>query len=61
VLGGLAAAPASAGVHEASPQALAALKTLLLPGEMGETFKVLLLGKNRRVGPLPGRDFRDRL
>jgi SAM-dependent MidA family methyltransferase len=60
VLGELAAAPAS-GLAEASPQALAALKTLVLPGEMGEHFKVMLLGKNRPVGPLPGRDFRDRL
>ena len=61
VLSELGAAPEWAGVADASPQALAALKTLVLPGEMGESFKVALLGKNRRVGPLPGRDFRDRL
>ncbi len=37
-----------------------ALKTLILPGEMGERFKLLLL--SRGIGAdLPGRDFRDRL
>jgi SAM-dependent MidA family methyltransferase len=49
-------APGQAGVEE-----LNALKTMLLPGEMGERFKVLLLRKNLDSGPLPGRDFRDRL
>jgi SAM-dependent MidA family methyltransferase len=61
VLGELSAAPAGVGLEQATPQALAALKTLVLPGEMGEHFKVMLLGKNRPAGPLPGRDFRDRL
>ncbi|MEE9570528.1 MAG: SAM-dependent methyltransferase, partial [Gammaproteobacteria bacterium] len=37
-----------------------ALKTLVLPGEMGERFKVLLLTRGL-VRTLPGRDFRDRL
>jgi SAM-dependent MidA family methyltransferase len=37
-----------------------ALKRLLLPGEMGERFKLLALCRGRRAG-LPGRDFRDRL
>ncbi len=40
-----------------SPAAHSALKTLMLPGEMGERFKLLWL--SRHVGaPLPGRDFR---
>ena len=37
------------------------LKTLLLPGEMGERFKLLLLSRNLLQNSLPGRDFRDRL
>jgi SAM-dependent MidA family methyltransferase len=44
-----------------SPRALSALKTLVLPGEMGERFKVLLLTKGLPDVRLPGRDFRDRL
>jgi SAM-dependent MidA family methyltransferase len=38
-----------------------ALKTLVLPGEMGERFKVLLLTRGQCSAGLPGRDFRDRL
>jgi len=38
----------------------AALKRLLLPGEMGERFKVLAMSRGVS-SPLPGRDFRDRL
>ena len=38
-----------------------ALQTLILPGEMGERFKVLLLRKGVRSGPLPGHDQRHRL
>ena len=37
-----------------------AFKTLVLPGEMGERFKLLLLTRGIE-GTLPGRDFRDRL
>ncbi len=37
-----------------------ALKTLVLPGEMGERFKVLLLTRGVEHS-LPGRDLRDRL
>ncbi len=37
-----------------------AFKTLVLPGEMGERFKVLLLTRGI-ARTLPGRDFRDRL
>jgi SAM-dependent MidA family methyltransferase len=57
----LAAAPDLMTSAAASPREQSALKTLLLPGEMGERFKVLLLRKDT-VGPsLPGRDFRHRL
>lgn len=48
-------------VASATPQALGALKTLVLPGEMGERFKLLALTKNRSGPPLPGKDFRSRL
>jgi len=44
-----------------SPREQAALKTLVLPGEMGERFKLLLLRKGSQGPPLPGRDFRHRL
>ncbi|HEX5419383.1 MAG TPA: SAM-dependent methyltransferase [Gammaproteobacteria bacterium] len=43
---------------DAGPEALSALKTLVLPGEMGERFKLLRLGKGLALSPLPGRDFR---
>lgn len=42
-------------------RAAQALKTLVLPGEMGERFKLLLLSRGLQLDPLPGRDFRDRL
>lgn len=45
----------------ASPREQSALKTLVLPGEMGERFKVLLLRKASVGPPLPGRDLRHRL
>ena len=44
-----------------SLQAAQALKTLVLPGEMGERFKLMLLSRDLPLDPLPGRDFRDRL
>ncbi|MFO7286057.1 MAG: SAM-dependent methyltransferase [Gammaproteobacteria bacterium] len=44
-----------------SPARLAALKTLILPGEMGERFKLLLLTRRADGLALPGRDFRSRL
>jgi SAM-dependent MidA family methyltransferase len=44
-----------------SPREQAALKTLVLPGEMGERFKLLLLRKGGQGPLLPGRDFRHRL
>ncbi len=45
----------------ATPAAAQALKTLVLPGEMGERFKLLVLSRGMTPGPLPGRDFRARL
>jgi SAM-dependent MidA family methyltransferase len=44
-----------------SPREQAALKTLVLPGEMGERFKLMLLRKGNPGQALPGRDFRHRL
>ena len=38
-----------------------ALKTLILPGEMGERFKLLVLSRGMTLEPPPGRDFRARL
>jgi len=59
---GLAALPPDLAIDLTTPRAQSALKTLLLPGEMGERFKVLLLRKGHEGGPaLPGRDFRHRL
>jgi len=40
---------------------LSALKTLVLPGEMGERFKLLLMTKNVDGTGLPGRDLISRL
>ena len=57
----LAAAPDRFAVDTASPREQSALKTLLLPGEMGEKFKVMLLRKHVTGPPLAGRDFRARL
>jgi len=61
LLGALTAAPLSLGVIGASPQEQSALKTLILPGEMGERFKVMLLRKGSAGPSLPGRDLRHRL
>jgi SAM-dependent MidA family methyltransferase len=58
----LAAEPPRAAVDERSLRELSALKTLVLPGEMGERFKVLALRRGSMHGaPLPGRDLRARL
>ena len=45
----------------AGREAVQALKTLVLPGEMGERFKLLLLARELPLAPPPGRDLRDRL
>ena len=57
----LAALPPALAVDLASPQEQSALKTLILPGEMGERFKLLLLRKGVDGPALPGKDFRYRL
>lgn len=57
----LAALPPALAVDLASPREQSALKTLILPGEMGEKFKVMLLRKGAAGPPLPGKDFRQRL
>jgi SAM-dependent MidA family methyltransferase len=50
-----------ADLSQLEPKACANLKTLLLPGEMGERFKILLLGKGIDHMELAGRDLRNRL
>jgi SAM-dependent MidA family methyltransferase len=57
----LAALPPALASDLQSPQEQSALKTLILPGEMGERFKVMLLRKNLDGPELPGKDFRYRL
>jgi len=57
----LVALPASLAPALASPRSRHALQTLVLPGEMGERFKVLLLRKGVAGPALPGRDLRHRL
>jgi SAM-dependent MidA family methyltransferase len=48
-------------VNGLSVAAREGLKTLVLPGQMGERFKVMLLTKQCDRLVLPGRDFRDAL
>jgi SAM-dependent MidA family methyltransferase len=57
----LAALPPELAVDLHSPREQSAMKTLILPGEMGERFKVLLLRKGVGGPELPGKDFRYRL
>jgi SAM-dependent MidA family methyltransferase len=57
----LAALPPALAADLASPREQSALKTLILPGEMGERFKVMLLRKNVTGPALPGKDFSHRL
>ena len=57
----LAALPPELAVELSSPREQSALKTMILPGEMGERFKVLLLRKGVSGAALPGKDFRYRL
>jgi SAM-dependent MidA family methyltransferase len=57
----LAALPPDLAVDLQSPREQSALKTLILPGEMGERFKILLLRKGVGGAELPGKDFRYRL
>ena len=57
----LAALPPELPGDLKSPREQSAMKTLILPGEMGERFKVLLLREGRDGPELPGKDFRYRL
>jgi SAM-dependent MidA family methyltransferase len=57
----LAALPPELAHDLRSPREQSAMKTLILPGEMGERFKVLLLRKGVTGRELPGKDFRYRL
>ena len=57
----LAALPPDLAVDLKSPREQSAMKTLILPGEMGERFKVVLLRKGVSGRELPGKDFRYRL
>jgi SAM-dependent MidA family methyltransferase len=57
----LAALPPELALDLRSPREQSAMKTLILPGEMGERFKVLLLRKGVSGRELPGKDFRYRL
>ena len=52
----LDALPGTAGLAAAQ-----ALKTLVLPGEMGERFKLMALSRDMSLDAPPGRDFRPRL
>jgi SAM-dependent MidA family methyltransferase len=61
LLGTLSNAPHSLALDLESIRELAAFKTMVLPGEMGERFKILWLDKHGGGRSLPGRDFRDRL
>jgi SAM-dependent MidA family methyltransferase len=57
LLESIAADPALAARQPTAAQA-SALQTLVLPGEMGERFKLMWLARGESVGALPGRDFR---
>ena len=56
-----AAMPARHLQGTAAVAAAQALKTLVLPGEMGERFKLMVLSRQLELQPPPGRDFRSRL
>lgn len=56
-----ALAQATQGRVEIGVKAAAELKTLVLPGEMGERFKLLALSKGVSDLAVPGRDLRNRL
>jgi SAM-dependent MidA family methyltransferase len=61
LLATLAAEPPPNATDSAAVRALSSMKTLVLPGEMGERFKVMLLRKRSSGAALPGRDLRGRL
>jgi SAM-dependent MidA family methyltransferase len=58
LLASIAADPMLAA-RQPDPAAASALKTLVLPGEMGERFKLIWLTRGLEDPGLPGRDFRD--
>jgi SAM-dependent MidA family methyltransferase len=45
--------------RQLSPEEASAMKTLILPGEMGERFKLIWLTRGISGPALPGRDFRN--
>jgi SAM-dependent MidA family methyltransferase len=47
------------GTRLPAPDQASALKTLVLPGEMGERFKLIWLTRGLQDSTLPGRDFRN--
>jgi SAM-dependent MidA family methyltransferase len=46
-------------LRQLSPEEASAMKTLILPGEMGERFKLIWLTRGISGPALPGRDFRN--
>jgi len=60
LLASMAGDPALAE-RQPTPAEASALKTLVLPGEMGERFKLIWLTRGAPDAELPGRDFRNRL
>lgn len=58
LLASIAADPALAA-RQPGPAAASALQTLVLPGEMGERFKLAWLTRDPGAPGLPGRDFRN--
>ena len=57
LLTSIAADPVLA-TRDNSPEQASTLKTLVLPGEMGERFKLMWLTRGLDDAGLPGRDFR---
>jgi SAM-dependent MidA family methyltransferase len=58
LLGSIAADPVLAS-RQPTPREAAALQTLILPGEMGERFKLIWVTRGFIAPALPGRDFRN--
>jgi SAM-dependent MidA family methyltransferase len=58
LLASIAADPVLAA-RQPTPREASALRTLILPGEMGERFKLIWLARAEAPPVLPGRDFRN--
>jgi SAM-dependent MidA family methyltransferase len=58
LLGSIASDPVLAA-RRPTPREASALQTLILPGEMGERFKLVWLARSDVAPALPGRDFRN--